>query len=123
MCLLDSDCGGNERCCFNGCQNDCVSPGMDKCKAKTSLQLSTPSPSYLDSPPQIFNSRRAITFISHAIKSHTPLLKILLTCSLTPTLYKFGILDISYTFLDFFFFLVYGGWGGGDLRRNSSEGK
>ena len=44
MCLLDSDCGGDERCCFNGCQNDCVSPGMDKCKAKTSLQLSSPSP-------------------------------------------------------------------------------
>ena len=122
MCLLDSDCGGGERCCFNGCQNDCVSPGMDKCKAKTSLQLSTPSPSYLDSPPQIFNSKRAIKFSSHAIKSHTPLLKILLTCLLTPTLNKFGILDISYNFSFFVCVCVCVG-GGGDLRTNSSEGK
>ena len=28
MCHQDSDCTGDERCCFNGCQNDCVSPGM-----------------------------------------------------------------------------------------------
>ena len=27
MCLQDSDCSGDKRCCFNGCQNDCVSPG------------------------------------------------------------------------------------------------
>ena len=30
MCLHDSDCDGDNRCCFNGCQNDCVSPGMKK---------------------------------------------------------------------------------------------
>lgn len=28
MCHQDSDCTGDERCCFNGCQNDCVSPGI-----------------------------------------------------------------------------------------------
>ena len=27
MCLQDSDCSGDDRCCFNGCQNDCVPPG------------------------------------------------------------------------------------------------
>ena len=28
MCLHDSDCGGDNRCCFNGCQNDCVPASM-----------------------------------------------------------------------------------------------
>ena len=28
MCRHDSDCGGDDRCCFNGCQNDCVPAGI-----------------------------------------------------------------------------------------------
>ena len=29
MCQHDSDCDGDHRCCFNGCQNFCTSPGMN----------------------------------------------------------------------------------------------
>ena len=29
-CRRDSDCRLDEKCCFNGCQSDCVLSGMDK---------------------------------------------------------------------------------------------
>jgi len=40
MCGHDSDCGGDDRCCFNGCQNDCVPAGI-KIEIIYELELET----------------------------------------------------------------------------------
>ncbi|XP_068725068.1 uncharacterized protein [Montipora capricornis] len=40
MCLRDSDCHEEDKCCFNGCQNDCVSPvGTKVCKKNRDKQI------------------------------------------------------------------------------------
>ena len=30
MCDEDQQCPGQQKCCFNGCQNDCVAPSVFK---------------------------------------------------------------------------------------------
>ncbi|XP_078366590.1 uncharacterized protein LOC144650724 isoform X3 [Oculina patagonica] len=40
MCLHDSDCAGDDRCCFNGCQNDCVSAvGIKLCANQKNAEI------------------------------------------------------------------------------------
>ncbi|KAJ7381019.1 hypothetical protein OS493_004614 [Desmophyllum pertusum] len=34
MCQKDVDCKGSQICCFNGCQKDCVNPGLSTCQQR-----------------------------------------------------------------------------------------
>ena len=53
MCRQDSDCTGDDRCCFNGCQNDCVAPGIwNKITTRGLLHVLTKH-----TPPRHYTSR------------------------------------------------------------------
>jgi len=43
MCLQDVDCKESEICCFNGCQNECVSPGLTTCQRRYEESFKFPS--------------------------------------------------------------------------------
>ena len=42
MCSVDIDCDASEKCCFNGCQRDCVKPGIGKTSAEKPGQCPNP---------------------------------------------------------------------------------